>query len=119
MKLRRPLHSGNNFVVAAVDNTRREDNVPTLETDWWNYGGLTREVSLIELPESFIDQYDLHLSRTEDGVIEGWVHVVGAQPGEKAEVEIPDLQAKTTADVGADGRASLHFNVHGLRALDA
>ena len=71
------IHDGNNFVVAAVDNTRHEDNVPTLETDWWNYGGLTREVSLIQVPETFIDQYDLHLSRSEAGAIEGWVHVAG------------------------------------------
>jgi beta-glucuronidase len=56
----------------------------------------------------------LHLSHTEDGVIEGWVHVVGAQSGEKVEVEIPDLKANATADVGSDGRASLHFNVQGL-----
>jgi len=108
------VHSGDNFVVAAVDNTRREDNVPTLETDWWNYGGLTRDVSLIEVPEAFIDQFDLHLSRTEDGVIEGWVHVTGAAAGAKAEVQIPDLQASSSADVGADGRAALHFNVKGL-----
>ena len=108
------LHSGSNFVVAAVDNTRHEDNVPTLETDWWNYGGLTREVSLIELPESFIDQYDLHLSRSENGVIEGWVHVLAVQAGEKAEIDIPDLHETATAEVGADGRAPLHFNVHGL-----
>src|SRR5580704_9155669 len=31
------IHSGSNFVVAAVDNTRQPDNVPTLQTDWWNY----------------------------------------------------------------------------------
>ena len=108
------VHSGSNFVVAAVDNTRREDNVPTLETDWWNYGGLTRDVSLIEVPEAFIDQYDVHLSRTEDGVVEGWVHVVGAGAGTKAEVQIPDLHANSTAEVGGDGRAALHFNVKGL-----
>jgi beta-glucuronidase len=66
------------------------------------------------VPETFIDQYDLHLSRTEEGVIEGWVHVVGAQPGDKAEVEISDLHAKTSGDIGADGRAALHFNVQGL-----
>src|SRR5258708_3498695 len=82
------LHEGNNFVVAAVDNTRREDNVPTLETDWWNYGGLTREVSLVEVPDAFIDQYDLHLSRSEDSVIEGWGHVTGSQTGAAGEVEI-------------------------------
>ncbi|HKD59159.1 MAG TPA: glycoside hydrolase family 2 TIM barrel-domain containing protein [Terracidiphilus sp.] len=108
------LRDGDNFVVAAVDNTRHEDNVPTLETDWWNYGGLTREVSLIEVPEAFIDQYDLHLSRTEDGVIEGWVHVAGAQASEKVEVEIPDLHGKTSAATGSDGRAQIHFNVNGL-----
>jgi len=72
------VHPGANFVVAAVDSTRREDNVPTLETDWWNYGGLTREVSLIEVPETFVDQYDLHLSLKGPNVIEGWVHVSGA-----------------------------------------
>jgi beta-glucuronidase len=109
------LRSGSNFVVAAVDNTRHEDNVPTLETDWWNYGGLTREVSLIEVPESFIDQYDIHLSRTEDNVVEGWVHVVGVDAGEKVEVAIPDLHAHEIADIGADGRALLHFTVQGLK----
>ena len=46
------VHGGDNFVVAAVDNTRHEDGVPTLKTDWWNYGGLTRNVSLIEVPEA-------------------------------------------------------------------
>ena len=108
------VHSGENFVVAAVDNTRHEDNVPTLQTDWWNYGGLTRDVSLIEVPEAFIDQYNLHLSRTGDGIIEGWVHLTGAAAGAKVEVEIPDLKASTSADVGADGRATLHFDVKGL-----
>ncbi len=108
------VQSGANFVVAAVDNTRREDNVPTLETDWWNYGGLTREISLIELPEQFIDQYDLHLSRTEDSLIEGWVHVTDAQPGTKVEVEIPELAAKTSAIVAENGRAAIHFSVKGL-----
>jgi beta-glucuronidase len=75
------IHDGANFLVAAVDNTRHEDNVPTLETDWWNYGGLHRSVSLIEVPEAFIDQYDVHLSRSEGSVIEGWVHVEGGHAG--------------------------------------
>src|SRR5580692_805489 len=59
------VHAGANFIVAALDNTRHEDNIPTLETDWWNYGGLHRSVSLIEVPAAFIDQYDLHLERGE------------------------------------------------------
>jgi beta-glucuronidase len=34
------LRVGDNFIVAAVDNIRHPDNVPTLQTDWWNYGGM-------------------------------------------------------------------------------
>ncbi|MDR3799669.1 MAG: glycoside hydrolase family 2 TIM barrel-domain containing protein [Terracidiphilus sp.] len=108
------IHAGGNFVVAAVDNTRHEDGVPTLKTDWWNYGGLTRAVSLIEVPETFIDQYDVHLARGAGATIEGWVHVVGGEAGAKVEVEIPELAAKTASVAGGDGRAAIHLEVSGL-----
>lgn len=108
------LHPGSNFIVAAVDNTRHEDNVPTLETDWWNYGGLIREVSLIEVPETFIDQYDLHLERGEGSVIEGWIHVMDGQPGQKVEVTIPELGAKANTTTDASGHAAIRFSVKGL-----
>lgn len=72
------LHSGNNFVVIAVDNTRLRDGVPTLKTDWWNYGGLTRDVSLLQVPKKYIDDFDLHLQRGSKNEIAGYVHVQGA-----------------------------------------
>ena len=119
------IHAGANFIVAAVDNTRHEDGVPTLETDWWNYGGLTRSVSLIEVPEAFIDQYDVHLSRAPEtkitphgndfGIIgslhlahiESWVHVVGGKTGDKVQIEIPELNSKGSGVLDADGRAKI------------
>ena len=39
------LKATDNSLVVKVDNTRHADAVPTVNTDWWNYGGLTREVS--------------------------------------------------------------------------
>ena len=42
-----------NFLVVKVDNKRRRDGVPTSMTDWWNYGGLTRHVKLVETPATF------------------------------------------------------------------
>jgi beta-glucuronidase len=105
------IKSGSNFIVTAIDNTRREDNVPTLETDWWNYGGLTREVMLIDVPEAFIDQYDLHLGRSGD--VEGWVHVAGGA-GSSVQVEIPELHAGAKAVVDPSGRVEVHFNAEGL-----
>ncbi len=108
------VHAGSNFIVAAVDNTRHEDNVPTLETDWWNYGGLTREVSLIDVPEAFIDQYDVHLQRGAGETIAGWVHVMGAAAGAKVEIAIPELGAKAEATAEADGRAAFTMDVKSL-----
>jgi len=108
------VHAGANFIVAAVDNTRHEDNIPTLETDWWNYGGLHRSVSLIEVPEAFIDQYDVHLKRGEGSTIEGWVHVRDGKPGAQVEVEIPELAAKADAITGDDGKAAFSVPVNGL-----
>jgi len=89
------VHAGSNFVVAVVDNTRHEDAVPTTQTDWFNYGGLTREVSLITVPDVFIDQYSIRLSKTEPRTIEAWVHVRGASTGQ-VEVAIPELNVKAT-----------------------
>jgi beta-glucuronidase len=111
------LKPGANFVIAVVDNTRHEDGVPTTQTDWFNYGGLTREVSLITVPEAFIDQYDLHKSKTdsEPEMIEGWVHVMGAHPGETVQVSIPELNAKISAPIGDGSRAWIHLKPSGLK----
>jgi beta-galactosidase/beta-glucuronidase len=42
----RVLHPGSNFVVIAVDATRLADGIPSTGIDWFNYGGLSRDVSL-------------------------------------------------------------------------
>jgi len=101
------VKDGNNFVVIAVDNTRRADGVPTIKTDWWNYGGLTRDVSLVEVPEKFIDDESLHL--TPDGMIAGYAHVDGASAGTKVGLSIPGLQVAETATTDASGRAEFSF----------
>lgn len=108
------VKEGANFIVAAVDNTRHEDQVPTLETDWWNYGGLHRSVSLIEVPEAFIDQYDVHLERGSGNTIAGWAHVEGAKAGDKFEISIPELKAQTSVVLTADLRTVFHVNVTNL-----
>jgi beta-glucuronidase len=101
------VKDGGNFVVIAVDNQRRADRVPAMKTDWWNYGGLTRDVSLVEVPEMFIDDESLQLQ--PDGTIAGYVHVVGAAPGTKVGVDIPDMDEKLTATIEEGGRAEFSF----------
>jgi len=113
------VHDGHNFVVLVVDNSRIPDGVPTLQTDWWNYGGLTRDVSLVDVPEQFIDDYDLHLVRTADEantnrVIEGYVHVEGAPAGTHVTVSIPELHAVAHATTDANSRAAVSLPIKSL-----
>ncbi|HEY0759368.1 MAG TPA: glycoside hydrolase family 2 TIM barrel-domain containing protein [Acidisarcina sp.] len=108
------LHDGANFAVIAVDNSRMADGVPTLQTDWWNYGGLTRDVSLVEVPEQFIDDYDIHLRRGTTDQIEGYVHVDGAPAGSSVTVNIPDARLTTRVTTDERGRAAIHILGGGL-----
>jgi len=107
------IHGGKNFIVIAVDNTRLANGVPTLNMDWWNYGGLTRDVSLIDVPGTYIDDYDLHLSR-ERTAIEGSVHVQNAVAGEAVSVSLPELSRSVSVGLGTDGRASFSLSSSGV-----
>ena len=104
------LRSGANFVVIAVDATRLVDGIPSVGIDWFNYGGLTRDVSLVTVPTSFIDDYDVHLAhgtRFEPGNTEltGYVHVLNAPAGTAVTVDVPETGAKTTVKTDAEGNA--------------
>ena len=54
-----------NRIIVVVNNTRKKTNVPCENTDWFNYGGLYRDVELIRLPATFIK--DLHIGLVPDG----------------------------------------------------
>jgi beta-glucuronidase len=56
------LREKDNFLIIKVDNKRKKDAVPTLNTDWWNYGGLTRDVKLVELSQTFISDAFIQLN---------------------------------------------------------
>jgi beta-glucuronidase len=57
------LNDGNNFIVIKVNNTRKKESVPTDNFDWWNYGGITRDVMLAEMPATFIKEYKVQLAK--------------------------------------------------------
>lgn len=109
------LRSGKNFIVIAVDDTRIADGIPTTQTDWFNYGGLTRDVSLVSVPKQFINDYNLHLKQGSEGTLEGSVHVVGAQSGQEVSIGIPELKASTVAKLDEHGNATVNIAVSHLQ----
>ncbi|WP_346839562.1 glycoside hydrolase family 2 TIM barrel-domain containing protein [Microbulbifer sp. SAOS-129_SWC] len=60
------LKEKDNFLVVKVDNKRHPDAIPTVNTDWWNYGGITRDVKLVITPGNFIQQYAVELDPSQD-----------------------------------------------------
>ncbi len=100
----RLAEDGENFVVVKVDNTRRREAIPTTSTDWWNYGGITRSVDVVRVPETFVHEYSVQLSA--QGTIEGWVQLDGpAAADAELRVTLPELEVVARARTAEDGRA--------------
>jgi beta-glucuronidase len=110
------LKDGENFVVISVNDARHADDVPALSPDWWNYGGLTRDVTLVEVPQTFIEDYFLQLERGRTGRVAGWVRIAGATAPQKVTVRIPELKISKDVMTDAGGLAPIAFDASGLQA---
>ncbi len=102
------LKDKDNFLVLKVNNTRRREAIPTLNTDWWNYGGITRTVSLLETPENFILDYFVQLKKNSLTEVEAWVQL-SSKKVQEVLLEIPELKIKKTIKTNEYGFASLSF----------
>lgn len=100
------ITSGENSVVVKVDNKRTLEGVPTLNTDWWNYGGITRQVNVIETPATFVRDYCVQLRKGDKHCISGWVQLDGAQAGQKVVIDIPELKARQEVHTDRTGYAA-------------
>ena len=103
------LQSGTNSLVVRVNNQRSKDAVPTLNTDWWNYGGLTRAVDLVRTPTKFIADHRIWLESEETKIISGSVAIAGAKEGDIVQLAIGELNQKLVSRTGVDGQASFRF----------
>lgn len=108
------LKPQDNSLVVKVDNKRERDGVPTLNTDWWNYGGLTRGVRLLVTPGMFIRDYQVRLDDHRTSQVSGHVLLDGAAAGEKVRVAMPELGIEQTVEANAEGIA--RFQVRAIGA---
>src|SRR5260221_5023858 len=99
-----------NVLIVKVDNKRRRDAVPTLITDWWNYGGLTREVKLVETPATFVQDYFIQLQKGSRKQVNGWVRLSGNKLDQRVTVRIPEAGLSKSFTTDANGYAQISFN---------
>jgi beta-glucuronidase len=99
-----------NFLVLRVNNTRAKDAVPTVNTDWWNYGGITRPVTLIEVPETFIQDYSVQLEKGSTRQMKGWLEINGPHLQQNITIRIPEAGINKTYQTDASGRVEFSFS---------
>ncbi len=103
------LKPGHNLLVVKVNNERREDAIPARKFDWWNYGGITRSVTLTEAPANFIADYFVQLKKGSLRQLEGWVRL-NTRQSQFATIEIPEAGFKTKIMTDTTGKAALVAN---------
>jgi beta-glucuronidase len=96
------VRPGSNQITVGVDSERNSLDVPPVVTDWENYGGITRSVSLISVPETFID--DAWVRLTKDGRIVATARLNGSQmAGSPVRLRIPALGATIAGTTDHEG----------------
>ena len=105
------LKEGENVLIVKVDNKRRTENVPTLIFDWWNYGGITRDVCLIDVAETYIENYSANLvslpltsSKKKENKISFSLKLNKPVAGQEIMLSIPELKVKKKFVTDAEGQ---------------
>lgn len=105
VEITKKLCKGDNFLVVEVNNRRSEDAIPAMDFDWWNYGGITRNVLLVKTPKVFVSDYYITLDRKDPKTINVQVALSDSVCG-NVKVEIPELKISTKVKTDSNGKAS-------------
>lgn len=109
------LNEGDNFIVVEVNNRRTKDAIPAMSFDWWNYGGVTRDVLLVTTPQTYLEDYFIQLDKESPNQVIAKVHLSDKKPGEKITIAIPELKTSIDMHTDAEGKAEGKFNVKKLQ----
>ena len=101
---------GENRLILKVDNQRRKDGLPGLGYDWFNYGGITREVYLVETGNTFIEDYCIQLQKGSLNHVAGWVKLHDGNKNQKVTISIPELKISYITVTNGNGYAPVTFS---------
>jgi beta-glucuronidase len=110
------LNAKGNFVIIKVDNKRSLEQVPTVNTDWWNYGGITRDIMIIEESPTFVEDYYIQLAKEDNSTIEFSVTLNGSDKANQTiEIKIPEAKVSASIKTNKAGVAAGSIKVKKLK----
>jgi beta-glucuronidase len=113
------LKEGENVVIVKVDNKRHAEDVPTQIFDWWNYGGITRDVMLVKVTPVYLEDYSLQLKSSKFQVSNSKYREISfsarlnkKESGHKVCIFIPELKLEQQLTTDAEGTVSTTLKVN-------
>lgn len=104
------VRSGDNSIVVKVNNVRQKNGLPGFGYDWLNYGGITRDVELVETNETYIQDYSIQLNKGSINDVAGWIQLNGLQLQQKLEIQIPELNIHYKTQSNEKGFGPVNFS---------
>jgi len=113
------IQKEDNFIIIGVNNSRAANQIPAKVTDWFNYGGIIRDVKLLEVPSSFINNYFIALDKSsltnKTKKINGKLQLSGKVLPKTAQIKIPELKVSKVVDITEDGTCTFTLDVKNLK----
>jgi beta-glucuronidase len=103
------VKAGTNAIVVKAINCRQHNGLPGNGYDWMNYGGITREVQLIETGSTYIEDYSIQLKKGSLQHVAGWIQLNGLQSQQTITIKIPELKILYKSQTNQNGFAQLEF----------
>jgi beta-glucuronidase len=104
------VNEGQNAIIVKVNNQRLKDGLPGPGYDWFNYGGITRDVNLVEVSKSFIEEYFIQLKKNSFKEVSGWIRLNGNKSSENIRIRIPELKVDYQSKSNNEGIATVSFS---------
>lgn len=101
----------NNRITIVVNNQRKIEQIPSLNYDWKNYGGIYRDIEIFRVPETYISNTYFYLSE-KDGfdIINAEITLRGNnKKNEKIKLNINELNINQTGETDEDGK--VYFSI--------
>lgn len=104
------VKNGDNTIIVKANNNRLGNGLPGYGFDWFNYGGITRDVDLIETDNTYIDDYFIQLKKGSLDTVLGWVQLNGTEATQKIKIQIPELNLSYETKTDSKGFAQVEFS---------
>lgn len=106
------MEDGENFVAVRVNAHLDDSTIPTKDTsDFFKYGGITRDINLVTTPSTFVRNYSLNLQDHNTGAVAGWVQLDGPKAANaRVTVKIAEAGINLRTRTDSSGFAKISFS---------